>query len=232
MTTPEVLAVVVPARDEERLLPACLDSLAGAVEALAEARPAIASRVFVVLDSCGDGTADVVAGRRGVTAVPVAAGQVGAARAAGVGAAAAWARGVDPSRTWIASTDADTVVPAHWLTAQVALAGDGHDLVVGTVLPDPRDLTDREHALWRERHALGDGHEHVHGANLGFTLAAYRGVGGFPHLPVHEDVELVRALRASGVPWIAAGGLAAVTSGRREGRAPQGFAAYLDGLGA
>ncbi len=232
MTTPEAVAVVVPARDEERLLPACLDSLALAVESLARARPAIACRVFVVLDSCVDGTADVVAGRRGVTAVPVAAGKVGAARAAGVAAAAEWARGVDPSRTWIASTDADTVVPPHWLTAQVALAGDGHALVVGTVLPDPRDLTDHEHALWRERHTLGDGHEHVHGANLGFTLAAYRGVGGFPHLSVHEDVGLVLALRRSGVPWIAAGGLAAVTSGRREGRAPHGFAAYLDGLGA
>ena len=46
----------------------------------------------------------------------------------------------------------------------------------------------------------GDGHEHVHGANLGFTLAAYRAVGGFPHLPVHEDVELVRALRRLGRP--------------------------------
>ncbi|KRF01656.1 hypothetical protein ASG88_08950 [Nocardioides sp. Soil777] len=226
------LAVVVPARDEERLLPACLDSLAFAVQSLTDARPTIACRVFVVLDSCVDGTADIVAGRRGVTAVPVAAGRVGAARAAGVEAAAEWARGVDPSRTWVASTDADTVVPPHWLTAQVALAADGHALVVGTVLPDPRDLTDHEHALWRERHVLGDGHEHVHGANLGFTLAAYRRVGGFPHLPVHEDVELVRALRASGVSWIAAGGVAAVTSGRREARAPHGFAAYLDGLGA
>jgi glycosyltransferase involved in cell wall biosynthesis len=232
VTSVAALAVVVPARDEERLLPACLDSLALAVQSLVDARPTIACRVFVVLDSCVDGTADVVAGRRGVTAVPVAAGRVGAARAAGVEAAAEWARGVDPSRTWVASTDADTVVPPHWLTAQVALAGDGHSLVVGTVLPDPRDLTDHEHALWRERHALGDGHEHVHGANLGFTLAAYRRVGGFPHLPVHEDVGLVRALRRSGVPWIAAGGLAAVTSGRREARAPHGFASYLDGLGA
>ncbi|WP_200956428.1 glycosyltransferase [Nocardioides sp. Soil777] len=232
MTSVAALAVVVPARDEERLLPACLDSLAFAVQSLTDARPTIACRVFVVLDSCVDGTADIVAGRRGVTAVPVAAGRVGAARAAGVEAAAEWARGVDPSRTWVASTDADTVVPPHWLTAQVALAADGHALVVGTVLPDPRDLTDHEHALWRERHVLGDGHEHVHGANLGFTLAAYRRVGGFPHLPVHEDVELVRALRASGVSWIAAGGVAAVTSGRREARAPHGFAAYLDGLGA
>jgi hypothetical protein len=133
---------------------------------------------------------------------------------------------------WIASTDADTVVPPHWLTAQAALAADGHGLVVGTVQPDPADLTAREQGLWLERHVLADGHEHVHGANLGFTLAAYRAVGGFAHLPVHEDVELVGRLRGSGVAWLAAGGLAAVTSGRRDARAPHGFAAYLDGLGA
>lgn len=232
MSGPRALAVVVPARDEERLLPACLDSLARATGDLAAARPAIRCRVFVVLDSCVDGTAEVVAGRPDVTAVPVAAGQVGAARASGVAAAARWARGVDPTRVWVASTDADTVVPPHWLTSQVGLAADGHALVVGTVRPDPRDLSAHEHTLWLERHSLGDGHEHVHGANLGFSLAAYLSVGGFPHLPVHEDVELVRALRESGVPWIAAGGLAAVTSGRRAARAPHGFAAYLDGLGA
>ncbi|WP_457207606.1 glycosyltransferase [Nocardioides sp. P5_C9_2] len=229
--TPSVLAVVVPARDEERLLPACLDSLARATAELARTHPRIECHVFVVLDSCADETPGVVAGRAGVTAVTVSSGQVGAARAAGVAAAAAWTGTADPGRVWIASTDADTVVPPHWLTAQAELAAGGHDLVVGTVLPDPRDLTDREHALWRERHTLEDGHEHVHGANLGFSLAAYRAVGGFPHLPVHEDVELVRALRDSGVRWIAAGGLAAVTSGRRTARAPHGFATYLDHLG-
>ncbi len=232
MTVPVALAVVVPARDEEQLLPRCLDSLARAVDELSRAHPGLGCRVFVVLDSCVDGTAEVLAGRPGVVAVTVRSGQVGAARAAGVDAAAAWAAAADPARVWIASTDADTVVPPHWLTAQVALAADGHALVVGTVLPDPRDLSDHEHALWRARHSLEDGHEHVHGANLGFSLAAYRAVGGFPHLPVHEDVELVRALRSSGVRSIAAGGLAAVTSGRRSARAPHGFAAYLDDLGA
>ena len=232
MTAPRALAVVVPARVEERLLPACLDSLERATHELSRAHPATACRVFVVLDSCTDGTAGVVAGRAGVTAVPVSAGQVGAARSAGVDAAARWASDCDPARVWIASTDADTVVPPHWLTAQVALAAEGHELVVGTVLPDPLDLTAREHALWLERHVLADDHEHVHGANLGFALAAYLAVGGFAHLPVHEDVDLVGRLRGAGVAWRATGGMAAVTSGRRAARAPHGFAAYLDGLGA
>ncbi len=232
MTSPATLAVVIPARDEEVLLPACLDSVARAIDTLKAEHPAITCRVFVVLDSCRDRAPDVVAARPAVTAVITYAGQVGAARAAGVAAAAEWSMTTDPSRVWIASTDADTVVPPHWLTAQVALARAGNELVVGTVQPSPQDLTEHEQALWRERHSTWDGHEHVHGANLGFSLDAYHRAGGFPHLPVHEDVELVRALRGARIDWFASGGIEAVTSGRRSGRAPDGFAAYLDGLGA
>jgi len=70
------------------------------------------------------------------------------------------------------------------------------------------------------------------GANLGFTLDAYRAAGGFPLLPTHEDVGLVTAMREAGVPSLATGAVPVVTSGRRTGRAPDGFARYLDGLGA
>ena len=85
---------------------------------------------------------------------------------------------------------------------------------------------------WHQRHTTADGHDHVHGANLGFSLEAYRAVGGFPLLPTHEDVGLVTALREAGVPSLATGAVPVVTSGRRTGRAPDGFAPYLDGLGA
>ena len=54
---PTALAVVIPARDEEVLLPACLESVARAVVALATAHPDIETRVLVVLDSCRDGSA-------------------------------------------------------------------------------------------------------------------------------------------------------------------------------
>ena len=225
------VAVVVPARDEEELLPRCLDALEAARVGLLELDPQLRCRVFVVLDSCHDATAAVVAARPGVTAVPVSFGQVGAARAAGVRAVARWAR-EDPAEVWVANTDADTVVPPEWLAAQVRLARTGVELVVGTVQPDPGDLTPVERELWWARHTMPDGHEHVHGANLGFTLEAYRAAGGFPHLPVHEDVELVRRMREAGVVGAAPGALRVTTSGRRSNRAPGGFAAYLDDLGA
>ncbi|WP_165807189.1 glycosyltransferase [Nocardioides currus] len=232
MSTPLAVAVVIPARDEEALLPGCLDSVSRAVRALGREHPEVRCRTFVVLDSCHDGTAGIVAGRRDVSAVPVQAGCVGAARAAGVDAAAVWSGRAAAPRVWIANTDADSTVPEHWLVDQVRFATAGLTLVVGTVEPTAGDLTAEEMVLWRARHSVGDGHQHVHGANLGFTLAAYRAVGGFRPLRVHEDVELVAAMRADGVATVATGSLSVTTSGRRHGRAPDGFAAYLDGLGA
>lgn len=232
MTAPGAVAVVVPARDEEELLPACLVALARATDALAAAAPGVRCRTFVVLDSCRDGSAAVVGRHLGVTVVPVQAGCVSAARAAGVEAAAAWAArdGLEP--LWLASTDADSEVPPHWLVAQHRLATEGVGLVVGTVVPTPGDLTHAELEEWQRRHELRDGHGHVHGANLGLSLDAYRAVGGFRPLPVHEDVELVRAVRSAGISHAAVGHLAVTTSGRRSSRVPDGFAAYLDGLGA
>lgn len=232
MTRPGAVAVVVPARDEEVLLPACLDSLAAAVDALHAEHPGVSTRVFVVLDACRDGSARVAAGRAGVVALTTEAGCVGVARARGVEAAAAWSASAGRAPLWVASTDADSVVPPGWLSEQLRWAADGVGLVVGTVEPRPGDLSPAALSAWHQRHTTTDGHEHVHGANLGFTLAAYRSAGGFPPVPTHEDVALVAAARAAGVSTLATGAVPVVTSGRRTARAPGGFAHYLSGLGA
>jgi hypothetical protein len=232
VTRPDAVAVVVPARDEEALLPDCLDAVATAVDALRATRPIVHTYVVVVLDACRDRSAQVVRDRADVVALTTVAGCVGVARSEGVEAAAAWAAGVGARSLWVASTDADSVVPEHWLTAHLGWAADGLDLVVGTVEPRPGDLSPAALSAWHQRHTTADGHDHVHGANLGFTLAAYRSVGGFPHLPTHEDVGLVAAMRQAGVPCLSTGAVPVVTSGRRAGRAPGGFADYLDGLGA
>lgn len=232
MTQPDAVAVVVPARDEEELLPACLDAVAAAVGELRSAHPRVHARVVVVLDVCQDDSAQVARGRAGVHVLSTLAGSVGVARSEGVEAAAAWAARVGSRSLWVASTDADSVVPPHWLTAHLEWAASGLGLVVGTVQPRPGDLSPGALSAWHQRHTSADGHDHVHGANLGFTLAAYRSAGGFPLLPTHEDVGLVTAMRDAGVPSLATGAVPVVTSGRRSGRAPGGFAHYLDGLGA
>jgi hypothetical protein len=232
VTRPDAVAVVVPARDEQVLLPACLDAVASAVDALGAVHPDVPALVVVVLDACRDGSDRVVHDRDGVLAVTTLAGCVGVARSEGVEAAAAWATGIASHSLWVASTDADSVVPRHWLTSHLDWAAAGLGLVVGTVRPRPGDLTAAALSAWHQRHSTADGHDHVHGANLGFTLGAYRAAGGFPLLPTHEDVGLVTAMREAGVPSLATGAVPVLTSGRRTGRAPHGFAHYLDGLGA
>ncbi|MBM6401564.1 glycosyltransferase [Phycicoccus sonneratiae] len=224
---PDHVVVTVPARDEEELLGRCLDSVLTAVTTLHPAHPTVRVSVVVALDRCVDGSASV-ATRAGVEVVHVDVGAVGAARRAAVAAGLARARasGSPTHRTWLAGTDADCVVPTHWLLRQLELAAAGADLVVGTVVPDevvdPRVLR-----AWWARHELHEGHRHVHGANLGVRADAYLEVGGFPPLPVHEDVALVEAVRATGRRWVGTDGTRVRTSARTESRVDGGFASYL-----
>lgn len=215
------LLVVVPVHDEEELLAACLASLAEAADAAGAPVDTV-----VVLDDCRDGSA-AVARSAGVRTLAVRAGAVGAARAAGVDAGLAL-RADDPGTVWIACTDADTVVPPHWLRAHRSLADAGADVVVGTVRPDPRDLTPRQLAAWRATRVPGRPNGHVHGANLGIRADAYRRAGGFAPLVEHEDVDLVARLRVDpGVVVRASDEVDVVTSGRTAGRTPGGYAGYL-----
>lgn len=217
------MAVVVPARDEERVLAGCLSSVDIARRSLEQSRPGVDVAVLVVLDRCVDGSAAVAARHRGVETLMVSAGCVGSARAAGV--AHLLAGTVDPRRLWLASTDADTVVPPHWLVAQADLADGGHDLVLGTVEPMGVDA----HLLgrWARRHPLRDGHPYVHGANLGIRASRYVEVGGFAAVGLHEDVLLAAAVKATGAPWVATDANRVQTAGRLEGRVSGGFATYL-----
>ncbi|MEO9325418.1 glycosyltransferase family A protein [Nocardioides sp. C4-1] len=223
----ETLHVVVPVHDEVELLPACLDSLAAAVEHLRTTMPSVRVTTTVVLDACTDESFAVCRGRD-LEVVEVAHRNVGAARAAGI----EWARsreqgGVVPSeRTWVFSTDADSIVLPDVLTDQVCQADSGADVVLGRVEPDataPKIVLDRWHV------AHDDGRVGVHGAHLGFRLSSYDAVGGFAALGEREDLDLVRRLLADGARAGAARSIIA-TSSRLRGRTPGGFAGYLAGL--
>lgn len=56
---------------------------------------------------------------------------------------------------------------------------------------------------------------------------ALTAVGGIPPLALAEDQALWDGLVAAGARVFAAGDVSVTTSGRREGRAPGGFAAFL-----
>ncbi len=223
--------VVVPANDEEELLPRTLRTLREATAELRRARPAITVRVTVVLDACTDGSRELVLRHPDVRPVEVSYRCVGAARAHGVSVATT---GVPPGHRaghWLANTDADCAVPRDWLVRQAILADAGVDLVAGTVEPDSEELAPAGMAHWRALHDLRDGHHHVHGANLGVRLSTYMQSGGFEAVPLHEDVGLVERVRASGATCVASSALHLCTSGRLRGRAPGGFAHFLSELG-
>lgn len=225
--------VVVPARNEEVLLPGALEALGRALDHLARTHPDVRADVTVVLDACTDATAEVVAAAPWVRALTVTTGTVGAARSAGVDAgvdALDGEPGARPAHVWIASTDADSRVPVDWLTVQVGLADDGADLVLGTVQPDPEDTVPGQLSAWHRRHDLTEGHPYVHGANLGVRLSTYRAAGGFGAGAAHEDVRLARGARAVGAVVVATDRTRVTTSGRTTGRAPAGFAGYVRSL--
>jgi glycosyltransferase involved in cell wall biosynthesis len=224
------VVVVIPARDEETRLPRCLAALADAVETLEREYGAECPSVsvVVVLDRCTDGSADVVARWPRFGSLECTAGSVGAARRAG---AALLLAGVAPARTWIATTDADSAVPARWLVVQMALAEAGTELVLGTVLPD-EELPAPERARWHDAHTLVDGHPYVHGANLGVRADSYLAANGFSDVDSDEDVLLVAALRFAEVRECRTALIPVVTSGRLDGRAPGGFGGYLAGQAA
>ncbi|WP_110603251.1 glycosyltransferase [Salinicola lusitanus] len=214
-----MIGIVVPAHDEEETLGACIASLQ-----VAAAHPALQSepvRIVIVLDACRDGSA-AIARQAGVARLEVAFTNVGRARHHG----ASWA--IDQGARWLAFTDADTVVEADWLARQIASAA---DVVCGSVhLLDWATLsTELRRRYLSHRRSVTAG-RHIHGANLGVSVAAYLAVGGFSPLTADEDVALVEALRQRGftVDWLQE--MRVKTSSRRKGRAPGGLGALLESL--
>lgn len=235
-TTVRALGVVVPAHDEQERLGACLASVVRAAR-----HPALSPvrvRVVVVLDACTDGSAEVAARmlpRMLGTAVEVHVCSVGRARAAGMALALSELAVADLGATWLCTTDADSCVPPDWLTLQVRLAAEGWEGVAGDIrIGDwegaPLGLRRRYGDLLAARALPGGRHDHVYGANLGFTAAAYLGAGGFPPIDLHEDRTLWRLLEVGGRRLLATRHLTVTTSARRDGRARGGLGDLLTRL--
>lgn len=223
--------VVIPANDEETLLPACLSALDIAIRtARAAPRAAARIRVVVVLDDCVDGSGLIAAEWPGIESLEVGFRNVGAARAAGVEYAIETSTTIDHRRIWIANTDADSRVPADWIVHQLTAARNGIGLIVGNVVPNPRDITAGQLAEWERRHAAPRQGPHVYGANLGVRADTYIDAGGFANLSTGEDVSLVERLTAIGTAVAVSVDFPVLTSARTAGRAPRGFADYVRDL--
>ncbi|MFD7419727.1 glycosyltransferase [Streptomyces californicus] len=231
---PVAVAVVIPARDEEALLPAALASVrAAAGHPGVGATPVL---TVVVADTCTDATA-AVARAAGAQVVPVGFRNVGRSRAAGVLTALSFFGDV-PGPVWIASTDADSTVRPDWLAHQLARAAEGWDAVVGTVTadrwpPGKPHLAARYHRLYETTRPPSGRpwhHPHVHGANLGVGSRAYTAAGGFPPAALDEDRGLVDALERTGARILRTADCPVTTSTRTTPRAHGGFGDHLANL--
>ncbi len=215
--------VVIPAHDERDRIAACVGSVIDAARATG-----LPTEIRVVLDACTDGTAEMIpagSGEVGVVKRVIDARNVGVARATGV----------DPrdlrADVWLAHTDADTIVDAGWLAAQLAHVDVGADAVVGTIgVADWEQRPGPVRPLFEKLYQDEPGHGHVHGANLGVRGSAYGRVGGFRPLAESEDVDLVARLVESGARVARVSDCRVVTSARVSRRTGGGMSGYLDAL--
>ncbi len=244
---------MVPARDEQGRIHACLASVRHALDVL----PAhIDTAVTVVLDRCRDRTPQMVAalaagwpqlhmlnatdaghtGRRrihaddrGVLHIVPGSG-IGALRHLGVRHTLA-ALDHPPGVTWLLDTDADTIVPPTWALDHLRYAARG---VVGVAGMADLDTTDdlsaharRHYRTLMAQRVHGKRHTNVFGANLGVRADAYLDVGGFPLDSVGEDHLLWEHLRATGLRTERPTAVRVTTSARLHGRACGGLANLL-----
>jgi glycosyltransferase involved in cell wall biosynthesis len=220
--------VLIPAHNEEDLLPRCLRSVDRARRCL----PAcVTSDLIVVVDDSSDDTYAIARKMTGDygCAAQIEARCVGSAREYAARLALGRYEG-DTSACWLANTDADCEVPENWLVQHLEGAGMGWSAVAGIVDVD----SFAEHAKYveqrfREAYLIHpDGtHPHIHGANLGVRADVYLEVGGWGALHSAEDHHLWNRLRSEDNLMRSDARLIVFTSGRRVGRAPRGFAGAL-----
>ena len=249
LTPPEKnlkVSVVVPARDEEELVGACLRALATQQEVSPEEY-----EVLLVLDHCTDDTeerAREVAGEYPLLRLHLLDGPgKGAGHARRLGMEAACTRLLDLGREdgLISSTDADTTVAPNWLAAQLAAAARGARAIGGRIeLPEeaalPDDVSQWRAEQGRKRHLdlLEDlenvrespartEHWQFSGASLALTAATYREIGGLEPRAALEDEYLERVLRQRSIPIERPMAVRVVTSDRLVGRARRGLSRDL-----
>lgn len=222
------IGVLVPARNEEALLPRCIASI---LAARAMLPAAITCDIVVVVDRSVDRTREIAEEmlQEHGTFVCIDAGAVGTARAVAAQVALERYRG-SRRYCWLANTDADCEVPRSWLVDQLLFASQGVEAIAGTIEVD----SFAEHKpgvpeLFRRSYTIyPDGtHPHVHGANLGVRADAYLRAGGWQNQETAEDHDLWNRLHEFGHHRLSATRLQVTTSGRRLARAPRGFAEIL-----
>lgn len=221
------IGIVIPAHNEAMTITKCLASVQTAIEQLPST---ITATMLVVLDSCSDDTLTLVESMRVKSAdvdyLCCDYQCVGQVRDLGIRHAIA------AGATWLACTDADSVVTPDWLIQQIAhIKAQPTDMICGVVSVDSwAHLTPQTREYYMAHYQDKMGHRHIHGANLSFSAESYLAVGGFAPLGCHEDVDLVKRFESTGYAITWSNRVRVITSSRLQARATEGFAAFLANL--
>ena len=237
MTTPVDVLVAVPARDEAESIETCLAAVVTAGQEALERGTARRVRVAVGAHRCQDRTAERAtallraSGLEHLVLDDRVSDTVGAVRSRVVAAAVTAEPPLDPARTWVLSTDADSRVPADWVSALLAVAArTDADLVAGFVALDDwvADAAARQ-AYDCLLHAglTAEGHDHVWAANLAVAYPAYAAAGGFPSVAHGEERVLAGRVARAGGRVVGALDPVVTTSARMPGRAAHGLGDLL-----
>ena len=219
---PKKIGIVIPAHNEADSISACLDAIK---QAIAQLSSDIAVQTVVVLDSCDDDTLLKVQNDH-VDWLCCEFRCVGKVRDLGVRYL------IEQGADWIACTDADSMVEADWLMAQIKhLKAEPTAMICGVVSIDCWNaLSENTKQQYLAHYQDCMNHRHIHGANLSFASQDYLAVGGFDELTCHEDVGLVKKFEQANLPIIWSNLVRVVTSSRLDARAEEGFAHFLRDL--
>ena len=241
------VGIAIPARNEAQLIEQCLRAL----DVAASHAAPVPVNIMLLVNNSSDATAEnarsfvakamklVVVERQ--LAAPFS--HAGGARRAAFEALIAML----PDDAVIMTTDADSVVDARWIIANLGEIAAGADAVAGVVTFDDQARTRLPllpgRALeWRlaglqarlatlldpRAHDPWPNHIWAWGASLAITVDAYRRMGGVPAIPLAEDRAMAEAIEQADLRLRRSHAPVVYTSPRRAGRAPGGFADLLD----
>jgi hypothetical protein len=213
------IAIAIPARNEARVIDACLDHVAR----MQEDQRVLGLSVSVLANNCDDETgtrarefANMWSGNCEVLTVtlPPARAHAGWARRLALDAAA---RNLANPEDVLLCTDADSLVAKDWVSRNLDYLDQGYDAVAGRARFNPRERRHMARAF-RARLAAIKGYEAAlaylraardpaepwprhfdeGGASIAVTLDAYCRIGGAPTPPLGEDRALFDAIRRAG----------------------------------
>lgn len=215
-----VIGIVVPVHNEEEDIAACIRSIQMSIKQIDHLD--IPVQTIFVVDSCTDQSLNIIQMHQ-QDFIECDYRCVGQARDLGVKAL------IERGVTWIASTDADSMVHRDWLQHQID--HQPTDVICGVVeIEKWGNLSVAIKHKYIQHYQDRMGHSHIHGANLAFCRDAYIRVGGFDAITCHEDVNLIEKFMANNYLITWSNKVRVVTSSRLHARAPQGFSDFLKTL--